>query len=185
MFEEIEDHQINLEMLQSNQSAGSFLDEISKWQTTLQHIESILKQWKLVQQYWIELDYLQQFTHFDPQTNQIFFKVDRDFRALMISVKNNNNVLKSCQKKSWFPLSLIVNGKSLFVSSSDLLSMLKYLKKQLMKCEETLRKQLYVEHRRGRLAFLTDLQLFQLITSGFISSDQIHWRNEERDEFRM
>ena len=40
MFSEIEDHQINLEILQTNQSAGSFLDEISKWQTTLQHVEA-------------------------------------------------------------------------------------------------------------------------------------------------
>ena len=100
MFDEIEDHQINLEMLQSNQSAGSFLDEISKWQTTLQHIEGVLQQWKQVQQLWIQLDYLHEFIHFDSQTNQIFFKVDRDFRALMISVRTNNNVLKSCQKKS-------------------------------------------------------------------------------------
>lgn len=44
MFDEIEDHQINLEMLQTNQSAGSFFDEISKWKTTLQHIEGVLQQ---------------------------------------------------------------------------------------------------------------------------------------------
>lgn len=100
MFVEIEDHQINLEMLQTNQSAGSFLDEISKWQSTLQHIEGLLHQWKFVQQLWIRLDYLHELISFDQQTSQIFFKVDRDFRALMISVKSNPNVLKCCQKKS-------------------------------------------------------------------------------------
>lgn len=46
--------------------------------------------------------------------------------------------------------------------------MLKYFQIQLTKCEENIRKQLYVEHHQGRLAFLTDLQLFELISSGEI-----------------
>ncbi|CAF4198672.1 unnamed protein product [Rotaria sordida] len=58
MFIEIEDHQINLEILQTNQSAGSFLDEISKWQSTLQHVEEVLKQWNYVQELWIKIDSL-------------------------------------------------------------------------------------------------------------------------------
>jgi hypothetical protein len=45
--------------------------------------------------------------------------------------------------------------------------MLKYLTNQLNKCEESLRKQLFNENKGGRLAFLTDIQLFDLITSGF------------------
>ena len=100
MFSEIEDHQINLEILQTNQSAGSFLDEISKWQTTLQHVEAILKQWDIVQKLWLRIDCLSSTVQFDSQTNLTFAKVDRDFRSLMMSVANNNNVLKCCQKKS-------------------------------------------------------------------------------------
>jgi len=45
--------------------------------------------------------------------------------------------------------------------------MLKYLRSQLNKCEESLRKQLFNENKGGRLAFLTDIQLFDLITSGY------------------
>lgn len=97
---EIEDHQINLEILQTNQSAGSFLDEISKWQTQLQHIEAVLKQWNYVQTIWLKIDSITSFIQIDSQTNLIFNKVDKDFRSLMISVSNNNNVLKCCQKKS-------------------------------------------------------------------------------------
>src|SRR5690349_14151725 len=100
MFLEMEDHQINLEILQTNQSAGSFLDEIAKWQSTLQHIEGVLQQWNIVQQLWLKIDCLIPLIQFDSQTNFIFVKADRDFRSLMISVANNNNVLKCCQKKS-------------------------------------------------------------------------------------
>ncbi len=46
--------------------------------------------------------------------------------------------------------------------------MLKYLTNQLNKCQESLRKQLFNENKGGRLAFLTDIQLFDLITSGFV-----------------
>lgn len=100
VFVEIADHQLNLEVLQTNQSAGSFLDEISKWQSTLQHFEAVLKEWNLVQQLWLQIDHLQQFIQLDSTTNSLFNKLDRDFRSLMISVANQNNVLKSCQKKS-------------------------------------------------------------------------------------
>jgi dynein heavy chain len=100
MFIEMEDHQMNLEILQTNQSAGSFLDEIAKWQSTLQHIEGVLQQWNSVQQLWLKIDCLNPLIQFDAQTNLIFLKADRDFRSLMISVANNNNVLKCCQKKS-------------------------------------------------------------------------------------
>ena len=96
----MEDHQINLEILQTNQSAGSFLDEIAKWQSTLQHIEGVLQQWNIVQQLWLRIDSLTPLIQFDSQTNSIFSKVDRDFRSLMISLANNNNVLKASQKKS-------------------------------------------------------------------------------------
>ncbi len=95
----MEDHQINLEVLQTNQSAGSFLDEIAKWQSILQHIEEVLQQWNYVQQLWLKIFSLIPLIQFDLQTNLIFSKVDRDFRSLMISVANNNNVLKCCQKK--------------------------------------------------------------------------------------
>jgi hypothetical protein len=100
MFDEMEDHQINLEILQTNQSAGSFLDEIAKWQSTLQHVEGVLQQWNSVQQLWLEIDCVIPIIQLDSQTNITFLKADRDFRSLMISVANNNNVLKCCQKKS-------------------------------------------------------------------------------------
>ncbi|CAF3502703.1 unnamed protein product [Rotaria socialis] len=148
MFIEIEDHQVNLEILQTNQSAGSFLDEISKWQTTLQHIEAVLKQWNCVQQLWLQIDCLIPFIQFDSQVNSIFSKADRDFRILMISVSNNNNVLKCCQKKNILP-------------------MLKYLTNQLNKCQQSLRKQLFNDNKQARLALLNDIQLFDLLSSGY------------------
>ena len=42
LFAELEHHQIVLEDLLQNQSAGSFYDEIIKWQNMLQNIEAVL-----------------------------------------------------------------------------------------------------------------------------------------------
>jgi hypothetical protein len=52
----MEHHQIVLKELLNNQSAGSFYDEIIKWQSTLQHIEAVLKEWNISQTLWKKLE---------------------------------------------------------------------------------------------------------------------------------
>ena len=59
--------------------------------------------------------------------------------------------------------------------------MLKYLFSQLSKCQEALRKELYSENKRGRLAFLNDRDLFLLITAGQNRSSFFSQRERERD----
>lgn len=54
IFEELENHQVALQAMQS--SAGSFLDDIIKWQKKLQQIEAVLVMWLEVQDKWIELE---------------------------------------------------------------------------------------------------------------------------------
>ena len=39
IFEELESHQVSLGVMQSSSAAGSFLDEVTKWQRRLQSIE--------------------------------------------------------------------------------------------------------------------------------------------------
>jgi hypothetical protein len=56
LFNEMEHHQIVLKELLNNQSAGSFYDEIIKWQSTLQHIEAVLKEWNTSQTLWKKLE---------------------------------------------------------------------------------------------------------------------------------
>lgn len=56
LFAELEHHQIVLEELLQNQSAGSFYDEIIKWQNTLQNIEAVLQEWNKVQLKWKRLE---------------------------------------------------------------------------------------------------------------------------------
>lgn len=46
--------------------------------------------------------------------------------------------------------------------------MLKYLTNQLNKCQDSIRKQLFYDNKQSRLNFLNDLQLFDLLSSGFI-----------------
>ena len=56
IFAELEHHQIVLESLLQNQSAGSFYDEIIKWQNTLQNVEAVLFEWNQVQINWQRLE---------------------------------------------------------------------------------------------------------------------------------
>ena len=52
----MEHHQIVLEELLHNQSAGSFYDEIIRWQSTLQHIEAVFQEWNKCQNLWTKLE---------------------------------------------------------------------------------------------------------------------------------
>ena len=56
IFEELENHQVSLGVMQSSSAAGSFLDEVTKWQKRLQTIEAILTTWLDVQEKWVELE---------------------------------------------------------------------------------------------------------------------------------
>jgi hypothetical protein len=64
IFAELEHHQIVLENLLQNQSAGSFYDEIIKWQNTLQNVEAVLFEWNQVQINWQRLESVSIFTKF-------------------------------------------------------------------------------------------------------------------------
>ena len=56
IFEELESHQVSLQAVQTSGAAGSFLDEIVKWQKLLQTIEAVLTVWLEVQQKWLEIE---------------------------------------------------------------------------------------------------------------------------------
>ena len=56
IFEELENHQMALQTMQSSSVAGSFLDEVMKWQKRLQTIEAVLTTWLDVQEKWVELE---------------------------------------------------------------------------------------------------------------------------------
>ena len=56
IFDELENHQMALQAMQSSSAAGSFLDEVMKWQKRLQTIEAVLTVWLEVQEKWVELE---------------------------------------------------------------------------------------------------------------------------------
>ena len=56
IFDELESHQMALQAMQSSSAAGSFLDEVMKWQKRLQTIEAVLTVWLEVQEKWVELE---------------------------------------------------------------------------------------------------------------------------------
>ena len=56
IFAELEGHQVSLQSMQSSSVAGSFLDDVIKWQKRLQSIEAVLTVWLDVQEKWAELE---------------------------------------------------------------------------------------------------------------------------------
>ena len=56
IFGELEGHQVALQTMQSSSAAGSFLDEVMKWQKRLQTIEAVLTTWLDTQEKWVELE---------------------------------------------------------------------------------------------------------------------------------
>ena len=47
---------MSLQAMQSSSAAGSFLDEVMKWQKRLQTLEAVLSTWLDVQEKWVELE---------------------------------------------------------------------------------------------------------------------------------
>ncbi len=47
---------MSLQAMQSSSAAGSFLDEVVKWQKRLQTIEGVLTLWLRVQEKWLQLE---------------------------------------------------------------------------------------------------------------------------------
>lgn len=47
---------MTLQSMQSSSAAGSFMDEVVKWQKRLQTIEAVLSLWLEVQDRWTELE---------------------------------------------------------------------------------------------------------------------------------
>jgi len=56
IFDELESHQVSLQAMQSSSAAGSFQDEVFKWQKQLQMIEAVMIIWLDVQRQWTELE---------------------------------------------------------------------------------------------------------------------------------
>ena len=109
IFDELESHQVSLGVMQSSSAAGSFLDEVTKWQKRLQLIEGVLNVWLAVQEKWVELEEI--FSTHDVRASlshdaNKFAAVNRDFRLLMRATEKNPNVLQCCSRKSAFNTSI-------------------------------------------------------------------------------
>lgn len=119
LFNEMEHHQVVLAELLLNQSAGSFYDEIIKWQSTLQHIEAVLQEWNKCQIFWTKLETIYSSYEIQAMLGQDtvnFYKSDKDFRVLMKATHKNPNILKCSQRKSNQILHFIIIAISYLLS---------------------------------------------------------------------
>ncbi|XP_078672103.1 uncharacterized protein LOC144911712 isoform X1 [Branchiostoma floridae x Branchiostoma belcheri] len=102
IFEELESHQVSLQSMGASSAAGSFSDEVLKWQKRLQTIEAVMTVWLEVQEKWVELEEV--FSGADVRTTlshdaNMFAAANRDFRRLMRATEKNPNVLQCCSRK--------------------------------------------------------------------------------------
>ncbi|XP_055866060.1 uncharacterized protein LOC106055129 isoform X2 [Biomphalaria glabrata] len=107
IFDELEHHQITLQAMQSNSSAGSFQDEVLKWQKKLQTIEGALQIWLEVQEMWVEMEEVflsSEVRQAMPQEAHKFSNVNKDFRLLMRATEKNPNVMQCCNRKNIFQI---------------------------------------------------------------------------------
>ncbi|XP_064650622.1 uncharacterized protein LOC135502065 isoform X3 [Lineus longissimus] len=103
IFDELENHQVSLQAMQSSSAAGSFLDEVMKWQKRLQTIEAVLAVWLEVQEKWAELEEIYSGTDVKMSLSHdatVFSAINRDFRLLMKATEKNPNVLQCCSRKN-------------------------------------------------------------------------------------
>ncbi|XP_075240849.1 dynein beta chain, ciliary-like isoform X3 [Convolutriloba macropyga] len=99
VFEKLESHQVELERMRHNKDAGSFLDEIIKWQSILQDIESVVKVWLKAQDMWLKLDEIfakSEIATVLPKEAILFSSLNKNFRTLMRATAHKPNILQCC-----------------------------------------------------------------------------------------
>nr|KAG5694043.1 hypothetical protein BaRGS_025622 [Batillaria attramentaria] len=152
IFEELEHHQVTLQAMQSNSAAGSFLDEVLKWQKKLQTIEAVMTTWLEVQDKWVELEEV--YTGADVKTAlhhdaNRFAMVNKDFRLLMRATERNPNVLQCCSRK-------------------NILKILEHMNNSLELCRRSLLN--HLERRRQifpRFYFLSMEDVLHIVCNGY------------------
>ncbi|KAL5020323.1 hypothetical protein ScPMuIL_003215 [Solemya velum] len=152
IFEELEHHQVSLQAMQSNSAAGSFLDEVVKWQKRLQTIEAVLSTWLQLQEKWVELEEI--YSSAEVRTclahdSNRFAVVNHDFRLLMKATEKNPNVLQCCSRKS-------------------ILAILEHMDSSLDTCKKSLLN--HLERRRQifpRFYFLSMDDVLHIVCNGY------------------
>lgn len=66
-----------LQTMHGSSAAGSFMDEVVKWQKRLQTIEAVLSIWLEVQDRWTELEEVRLLLHVD--TSQVYLLYENVF----------------------------------------------------------------------------------------------------------
>ncbi|KAG8587471.1 hypothetical protein GDO81_005673 [Engystomops pustulosus] len=152
IFEELEHHQLVLTSMQPYAEAGSFLDDVTKWQKKLQVIETTVHLWLSVQEKWTQMEEVFSTLTFRvamPREANLFADVHHHFCRLMKSVEENPNILQNCTRRGL----------------QSLLEMLNY---KLERCQRAVR--LHLEQKRQvfpRFFFLSLEDTLRIVCYGY------------------
>ncbi|PAA93228.1 hypothetical protein BOX15_Mlig011306g2 [Macrostomum lignano] len=106
VFAELAEHQASLAEMLASSTAGSYVDDIGKWQRTLQHIETVLILWLRVQDKWLQMQNIYESEKaFSALPEYAKFQIaSADFKRLMQATKKNQNLLQCCNRKYIVPI---------------------------------------------------------------------------------
>jgi len=149
----LEEH---MSMLQAMQGQGKyvehFIEVVTRWQRTLNKVETVLYDWLDVQSKWNSLETIftgsQDIRTQLPEDCERFDKIDKNFRQLMATSKNTPSVIEACSAEN----------------RSDLLQ---NMKTGLDMCEKSLF--MYLETKRKafpRFYFLSNASLLDILSNG-------------------
>ncbi|XP_057302207.1 uncharacterized protein LOC130636487 isoform X2 [Hydractinia symbiolongicarpus] len=152
ILEELHSHQMSLESMLKTSSATSFMDDIIKWQKTLQQVEVFINMLIEIQEKWVDLDDIYNSAEMRiscPRESAIFALSSRDFDVVIKSVEKNPNILQ-------------------VVSTSNIFQNLERITMMLSQCQLTTAR--YLEKRRfknPKLLLLSTQEAYSIICKGY------------------
>ncbi|XP_048056692.1 dynein axonemal heavy chain 11 isoform X1 [Megalobrama amblycephala] len=152
LIETLEDNQVQLQNILMSKYVEYFMVEVSGWQRKLVVADLVIGTWLVVQRTWAHLQSI--FTNSEDIRNQLahdaeqFQGIHQDFQGLMITVVENNNVIKVTNQPGF-------------------LEQLETLQQRLSVCEKALAE--YLETKRltfPRFYFVSASDLLEIVSKG-------------------
>ncbi|KAL9650835.1 hypothetical protein ABK040_001885 [Willaertia magna] len=162
IVEVLEDNQVQLQNMSTMRYVEFFIEELTKWQTTLATVDSVINEWVTVQKKWQNLypifvlskDIIEQL----PDDAIRFISVDKSWRALMEVAKTVTKITEACTEST---IRVKLN------SSKDLLELLISMEEDLEKCQKSLADYLETKCRAfPRFYFIKDQDVIDILSKG-------------------
>lgn len=154
MIEILEENQVQLQNMASSKYIAYFQHEVSNWQMKLSNADQVIGSWFEVQRKWVYLESIfigsEDIRAQLPDDSRRFDYIDREFKALLVQMNTDKNVVRSTNRPN-----------------SKLYETLENLLRLLLLCEKALND--YLETKRlayPRFYFVSSADLLDILSNG-------------------